>query len=608
MEEVFPTTCFLCSLGCGLSIGIEGQRVLDLEYDSSFSVNEGALCARGNYLVEILNHPQRLLSPLIYKNGQFQEVNLPEALKFSANQIRNIKRKAGGDAIGVITSGNCTREEVFLARELATRVLQTPYFDSLAEEEDYQLLSAGEIFGAERMTTIEKLSGAEVILALGDVFTKSPVLARHLLNFRYAKRENLFLAVDSKRSSTTWFANLHLQNRPGAEALVLAGMIHYLLTATKSPWKKKVASFWEKLPLLEDMARISDLNSNVITQTAQRFLNASRAVIMLAPNFGRMADINLVAQLAGIICLLSGKDKKLLFVLTTGNARGVFSGQVRKGGMRTPEMIEAATAGKIKGLLILGADISSLYPAHRIEKLKEKLSFFLTAGPFTYPAMGKLGVQFPSAVWQEKLGSIISLDGRQEQIRPVIPPPGEARPETEIIASLAANLGEKNFLSRLKKMSKKPIPLEKKISDEGIFRQLEMDSLRERLLDLYTRLSKVEGNYPFMLLGDITFDHAGDGGITRQISWVKAAAGMPWLEIHPEDGKKLKLIAESRVRIKSRGGEITTGIKLTENVPPGIVSLPVHFPEVRNLFSGRTITERHSWEVEPEPVSLFPVA
>jgi len=607
MEKKSPTICFLCSLGCGLTIRTEDHRVLDLEYDSSFPVNEGALCVRGNYLIELLNHPRRLLSPLIYEKGQCREVNLQEALKLSATQIRNIKRKAGGESLGVIMSGNCTREEAFLARELATGILKTSHFDSLVEEEDYQLLSAGEIFGAGRMTIIEKLARAEVILVVGDVFSKSPILARHLLNFRYAKRGNLFIVIDSKRSVTTGFAGLHLQNLPGREALVLAGMITYLLTVTRSSWKRKISPLGKNLPGLEDIARVSGIDSPLIIQAAQSFLNATRGVIILAPNFGRWVDINLVAQLAGIICLLTGRDKKLLFMLTTGNARGVFPWQGKRGSMRTPEMIEAGAAGKIKGLLILGADLSSLYPGHLLDKLKANLSFFIHTGPFALPGLGNWGVQFPSVLWTEKSGSVITSDGGKQKIWPVLSPPGEAKSEMELIASLAAQLGEKNFLLHLKRMSKRPPRLEKELLDEDILRQLKLDDLGRRLLNLYSRISKKEENYPFRLLGDIMVDHGGDGAITRQVSWAKEEAGEPIIEINPEDGEKLNLTKETKVQIKSREGEMTPGIKLTPRVAPGVVALPVHFPEVRNLFTGTIIPQRHSLEVEPEPVSLFPV-
>jgi formate dehydrogenase alpha subunit len=73
------------------------------------------------------------------------------------------------------------------------------------------------------------------------------------------------------------------------------------------------------------------------------------------------------------------------------------------------------------------------------------------------------------------------------------------------------------------------------------------------------------------------------------------------LWIHPSDANRLGLTADSRVRVSSRRGEISTGVRVTTDVPMGLVWLSFHFPEapVNELTNdaGDQVTRTYEYKV-----------
>ena len=68
------TICTYCGIGCGIYLGVRGNKVVSARADRESPVNKGALCVKGRFGWEFINHPDRLTKPLIKKNGEFEEV------------------------------------------------------------------------------------------------------------------------------------------------------------------------------------------------------------------------------------------------------------------------------------------------------------------------------------------------------------------------------------------------------------------------------------------------------------------------------------------------------------------------------------------------------
>jgi anaerobic selenocysteine-containing dehydrogenase len=83
-----PTICPYCGVGCGLYVAVEDGRAVGLEYMPEHPVSEGSLCPKGNAVLEILEHPERLRHPMKKVDGGWKHISWPEALDLVSQKIK----------------------------------------------------------------------------------------------------------------------------------------------------------------------------------------------------------------------------------------------------------------------------------------------------------------------------------------------------------------------------------------------------------------------------------------------------------------------------------------------------------------------------------------
>src|SRR6185295_16785599 len=80
IDKVVPTHCPYCAVQCGMNLLVEKNHVVGFEPRYDFPVNEGRLCPKGVTAYLQIHHPDRLLHPLIKRNGRFERASWDEAL------------------------------------------------------------------------------------------------------------------------------------------------------------------------------------------------------------------------------------------------------------------------------------------------------------------------------------------------------------------------------------------------------------------------------------------------------------------------------------------------------------------------------------------------
>lgn len=111
--EHIRSTCSQCSIGCGIEIATRGGNVLRVKGDWDAEVNKGLLCRKGRF-EKLYDGRKRVKSPLLRQGGRLQEVSWEEALKATAERLKDAD--AGG--VGVLTSSNATNEALFMLSAL----------------------------------------------------------------------------------------------------------------------------------------------------------------------------------------------------------------------------------------------------------------------------------------------------------------------------------------------------------------------------------------------------------------------------------------------------------------------------------------------------------
>jgi NADH-quinone oxidoreductase subunit G len=125
------TTCSYCGVGCQMDLVVKGDKIVRVDPADGAS-NEGLLCVKGRFGYKFVNHPDRLKSPLIKKDGKFYEASWSEAMALIARKVKETKEKYGPDACGGFTSARCTNEDNYIFQKMMRVAIGTNNVDHCA--------------------------------------------------------------------------------------------------------------------------------------------------------------------------------------------------------------------------------------------------------------------------------------------------------------------------------------------------------------------------------------------------------------------------------------------------------------------------------------------
>ena len=127
MREV-KSICTYCGVGCGIMLGVRGDTIVSVDGDKDNPVNKGSLCVKGRFGYNFINHPERLTTPLIKKNGKLEEASWDEALEKISEKFSTSK----GDKFAALASARITNEDNYLIQKFTRAVMGTNNIDHCA--------------------------------------------------------------------------------------------------------------------------------------------------------------------------------------------------------------------------------------------------------------------------------------------------------------------------------------------------------------------------------------------------------------------------------------------------------------------------------------------
>jgi formate dehydrogenase major subunit len=220
------TVCPYCGVGCGMYLGVRGNRIVSVRGDLHSPVNRGSLCVKGRFGHEFVHHPERLRTPLIKTGGELVPATWDEALALVAEKLAQFR----GERCAVISSAKCTNEENYLIQKLARAVLGTNHIDHCARLCHAPTVAGlAQSLGSGAMTnSIREIEDAACILAVGTNTTAAhPVIG---LQIRTAVRKGAKLIVaNPKEIDLCRDARVFLRQRPGTDVALLMGMARVIV-------------------------------------------------------------------------------------------------------------------------------------------------------------------------------------------------------------------------------------------------------------------------------------------------------------------------------------------------------------------------------------------
>ena len=107
----------------------------------------------------------------------------------------------------------------------------------------------------------------------------------------------------------------------------------------------------------------------------------------------------------------------------------------------TKRVLEDGVAGELKGLIIFGQDLVSLYPDRNVEDMLHHLPLSVFVGSNHNLTSEHVQFVLPAATYAEKDGTFTNFEGRVQRVRRALMPLGESKPESEILMLLARKSG-----------------------------------------------------------------------------------------------------------------------------------------------------------------------
>lgn len=496
------THCPYCALQCGITLdpspGAEAREPVLLS-GRDFETNRGALCRKGYSAGNLLNHPERISTPLRRRSdGGFDPVSWEDALDEIAQQAAKIRTQHGADAVAVFGAGGLTNEKAYQLGKFARLALGTSRIDYNGRFCMSSAAAAGNrAFGLDRGLPfpLADLDNASMILMLGsNVAETMPPFVRHLSNARDCGG---LVVVDPRRSLTAELcaegSGWHLQPTPGTDLELLLGLAHVLLsenlfdepylstrTLGLASLRASVNPWWP-----ERVATITGVPASEIRRTARALAAAAAEAktgggpvyILTGRGVEQHANGTDTTTAAINISLLLGLPG------TLGGGFGTITGQGNGQGGRehgqksdqlpgyrkitdpahrahvakvwgiNPETIPGpgipatellhtlGTADGAKMLLVHGSNPALSSPdASKVIAGLRRLDFLVVCDFFLSETAAEADLVLPVLQWAEEEGTMTNLEGRVLRRRAALRPPAGARGELWILTELAKRL------------------------------------------------------------------------------------------------------------------------------------------------------------------------
>ncbi len=661
---VVSSVCCYCGTGCGVLIETEAGQITGVRGDPEHPANLGRLCTKGTTLAWAANVGGRALFPEWRDNKLLARarVTWDVALEEAAERFAAIIRQHGPNAVGFYISGQLLTEDYYVFNKLAKGLIGTNNVDT-----NSRLCMSSAVAGYKATLGTDAPPGCyDDIDHAGTIFISGsntafahPILFRRIEAARLANPNQKLIVVDPRRTDTADAADLHLAILPGTDVALYHAMLNVMLweelidrdyiAARTLGWDKLRETVRDYTP--EKMAPVCGVAANDIVQAARWFgagptlslycqgLNQSScgtdknaALINLHLATGQIgkpgaAPLSLTGQpnamggreVGGMATLLSAHRELDNPQHRAEVARlwGVDS-VPETPGKTAVEMFEAVRSGEIKALWIACTNPAQSMPDQTlIHEALAGAEFVVLQEAFadteTAPYADLL---LPAATWGECEGTVTNSERRISHVNAAIVPPGEARPDCQVVVEFAWLLGEK-----LGRDGKKLFPYN---CPEDVFNE-HRETTRGRDLDItglsYAMLKTapqqwplpegaangrarlyedgifptpsgraqfhnapyrpvaepIDARYPLHLTTGRLRDQWHGMSRTGKVARLFAHVDTPLLSMSRRDMELRRLVDGDLVRVKSRRGALVLQVEASVTLRPGQCFLPMHW-------------------------------
>ncbi len=586
--EEKETICPFCGCGCTLTLGLREGKILRARGILDKGVNEGNLCGRGRFGFDYIYSEDRLKTPLIRTNNEFRSVSWDDAFNYISENLSEIIKTHGADAIGAIGSPRCTNEDNYSMQKFIRYVIKSSNIDSSAAF-GYSLVEkvwkSAFNLNAHGIDLQYPLGKEAILVVESDISISHPIFGLNIL--RAQGEGSKLIIADSRDTKLTQNSSQVLRMKQGTGVALLNGIMKLIMdkglfdrdTASKVP---EFASLQDTLKdyTPEKVSGITGIPEEDLVSAAETFAGAKSRMIALSLGISENTKgSDIVMAAANLVILLGDKPDTLQIPAEYSNTYGLYqmgispdtgSGYMplKKQGLNAIDMLY--DAGSVKAMYIMGEDPAITFPdsSKIISRLKQ-LDFLIVQDIALTDTAKLAHVVLPASSWAEKNGTFTNAEGTVQKTFKVVDSSGQALPDWQIFRSLTLAMGKDSKIRKLANISEEISPFLVPPPSSKDFRPSFNPAG-------YKPHEQPDNEYPLSLAVRDILHHSGSMS-TRSES-LNLVVTESLIEINENDADKYGIHDNSYVKVSSRQGTVYLKAKVTGEVPGGTAFVPAHFP------------------------------
>ncbi|MDX2159515.1 MAG: formate dehydrogenase subunit alpha [Hyphomicrobiaceae bacterium] len=665
-DRSVDTLCPYCGVGCQTIVHVKADRILYVDGRDG-PANENRLCVKGRFGFDYIHHPDRLTRPLVRREGVakdanmqlarsewqkvFREATWEEALSRAASGLKAVHAKQGAKGIAGFGSAKGSNEEAYLFQKLIRQGFGTNNVDHctrLCHASSVAALMEGLNSGAVT-APFTAAKDSDCIIVIGARPAENhPVAATFLKNA--ARRGAKLIVMDPRgqNQGIARYASHVLQFKPGRDVALLNAMLHTIITeglvdqqyiqAMTEGYDALKASIQAFAP--EAMEEICGIPAATIREVARLYARSERSIIFWGMGISQHTHGTDNARCLIALALTTGQTGRPgtglhplrgqnnvqgasdagLIPMVFPDYRSVENPQIRgeyeafwgttldpRRGLTVVEIMNAIHADEIRGMYIMGENPAMSDPdvQHAREALAH-LEHLVVQDIFLTETAWHADVVLPASAHAEKWGTFTNTN-RQVQIgRPVVPPPGEARQDWQVIQEIAQRVGlpwaysdvSEVFGEMTKVMPSLrnitwqrllaedavtyPCDAPDKPGNEIIFAQsFPTASGRAKIVPTELRPPDElpDAEYPMVLTTGRMLEHWHTGSMTRRAGILDLLEPEAIVGMNPREIERMGIAPGEKVTVTTRRGSITLRVRADRDVAEGMLFIPFAFAE-----------------------------
>ncbi|MDP5181784.1 nitrate reductase [Blastococcus sp. BMG 814] len=490
VDRWVQSASILHSNGDALDIAVKDERIVGVRGREGDRVNHGRLGPKDLFGWQANNSPERLTKPLIRRKGKLVETDWETAMSAVAGRCTELLEEQGPSAISFYTTGQLFLEEYYTLGLIAHGGIGTNHVDGNTRLCTATAAAAlKETFACDGQPgSYSDIDHADVIALYGHNMAETQtVLWTRVLDRLAGPNPPKVVCVDPRMTPVARAATVHLAPRPGTNVMLMNALIHEIIAngwIDREYIQAHTVGFDELEKMTEEYtpevaAEVCDVPAEQIREAARVLGQAERLLSTVLQGFYQSHQASAAAVSVNNINVIRGMLGKPGCGILQMNGQPTAQNTREAGAdgdlpafrnwsndshvqdlarvwnvdpMEIPhyappthvmQMMRYIEEGTIRFMYVTATNPAvSLPELARIREVLAQDRLFLVVQDIFLTETAQLAdVVLPAATWGEKTGTFTNVDRTVHLSEKAVEPPGEARPDLDILLDFAHRLG-----------------------------------------------------------------------------------------------------------------------------------------------------------------------